>query len=147
MSPEPEIILNLWYVRDDKGMIYSLRARAYVGFGSDHEKLAVLRQFALSDYLIAQPFSIPERFHMTVTEAGVKRRLPVTHISQVELAGSRVDLFEEAIVELEKQMPIQTKLTIGSRPLVCITPLLGDDEGGIEPRFTETAGLDRKTGV
>ena len=38
-----EIILNLWYVIDDEGLIYSLRARCYVHSGTDEEKLAFLR--------------------------------------------------------------------------------------------------------
>ena len=33
-----EIILNLWYVIDDDGLIYSLRARCYVHSGTDEEK-------------------------------------------------------------------------------------------------------------
>ena len=28
MSSDQEVILNLWYVRDEEGIIYSLRARA-----------------------------------------------------------------------------------------------------------------------
>ena len=61
-----EIILNLWYVHDNNGFIYSLRARCYVGSGADDEKLTLLRRFAQTDYLIAQPFPIPERFHTTI---------------------------------------------------------------------------------
>ncbi len=34
-----EVILNLWYVRDEEGIIYSLRAKAYVADGSDEEKI------------------------------------------------------------------------------------------------------------
>ena len=34
-----EVIMNLWYVRDGEGIIYSLRAKAYVAVGSDEEKL------------------------------------------------------------------------------------------------------------
>lgn len=47
-----EIILNLRYVHDDNGFIYSLRARCYVGSGADDEKLALLRRFAQTDCLI-----------------------------------------------------------------------------------------------
>jgi len=57
---EPEIILNLWFVRDHRGLLYSLRARCYVATGSDEEKLAFLRGFATQDYLIAQEFPLPE---------------------------------------------------------------------------------------
>ena len=35
-------------------------------------------------------------------------------------------MFEEVFVELEKQL--QTKLSIGPNPLVCITPVVGDNE-------------------
>lgn len=73
---EPEIILNLWYVHDEAGIIYSLRARAYVGFGSDKEKLALLQSHALVDYLIATPFPVPGRFHTTVIEVEGSRKCP-----------------------------------------------------------------------
>ncbi len=61
---DPEIILNLWYVVDDLGYIYSLRARAYLGSGSDDEKLAMLQKYAKTDYLIAKAFPIPKQFHI-----------------------------------------------------------------------------------
>ena len=34
---QPEICLNLWYVRDEEGFIYSLRAQAYFLEGSDDD--------------------------------------------------------------------------------------------------------------
>jgi len=37
-----EVIVNLWYVRDEEGVIYSLRVKAYVGAGSDAEKLKLV---------------------------------------------------------------------------------------------------------
>ena len=61
---QPEIILNLWYVCDEWGFIYSLRARAYIGMGSDEEKLAMLQKFAQVDYLIARIFTIPAKFRI-----------------------------------------------------------------------------------
>ena len=131
-----EIILNLWYIYDDTGHIYSLRARCYVGSDSDEEKLALLRQFAPVDYLIAQPFPIPERFHTTFVEGDTKKKLPVIHITSVEPLGGHEVLFEEAFVELEKQLPAQTRLKIGQQPLLCITPLMIDDSGEIKPHFS-----------
>ena len=76
-----EIILNLWYIHDDQGLIYSVRARAYVGIGTEEEKLAMLQQFANWDYLIAKPFPIPERFHTTLVEGDEQQRMPVAHVS------------------------------------------------------------------
>lgn len=129
----PEIILNLWYVYDDSGTIYSLRGRCYIGSGSDEEKLALLRRFAPTDYLIAQPFPVPERLHTTfVTEDGT-RKLPVIGTGPVERMGGPGMLFEEVFVELEKQLPAQTRLSIGRDPMICITPLLGSEDGNLSP--------------
>lgn len=66
----PEIILNLWFVQDEDGIIYSLRARAYVGQGSDDQKLDFLRSCATVDYLIARVFPIPSAFHFRFGHTG-----------------------------------------------------------------------------
>lgn len=137
-----EIILNVWYIYDDSGFIYSLRARCYVGSGSDEEKLALLRQFATTDYLIAQPFPVPKRFHTTlVRDGGVQEKVPVVHLSDIEALGGPQVLFEEAFVALEKQLPAQTNRTIGQQPLLCMTPLIGGDDGEIKPGFTKRGKL------
>jgi hypothetical protein len=137
-----EIILNLWYVYDDTGHIYSLRARCYVSAGNDQEKLALLQRFAQIDYLIAQPFPIPERFHTTFVQGNKPQKLPVIHLTSVETFGGPVVLFEEAFVALERQLPAQTNLSIGQRPLVCITPLLAGDKGEIRPNFRSRSRFD-----
>lgn len=131
----PEIIINLWYVFDDLGMIYSLRARAYVGTGTDQQKLEMLQRLATIDYLIAQPFSIPERFHTVVTQGGKETKLAVAPMRVVKLLGGPEILFADVYGELEKQLPTQTKLSVGQRPLVCVTPLFGDGKGNIYPKF------------
>lgn len=130
-----EIILNLWYVHDDTGHIYSLRARCYVGSGDDESKLASLRRFAQVDYLIAQPFPVPERFHTTIVEGNSHTKLPVVHLTSIEPLGGPQVLFEEAFVALEQLLPAQTDLSIGQQPLLCITPLLAGDDGQIKPNF------------
>ena len=130
MAGEPEIILNLWYVYDDLGMIYSLRARCYVATGPDEEKLALLQRFAATDYLIASSFPVPERFHTTIiTECG-QQKYAVAGKAALDVTGGVQVLFEDAFAELEKAFPATTKLTIGRSPLVCITPLLGNDDSG-----------------
>jgi hypothetical protein len=129
----PEIILNLWYVVDDLGMIYSLRARCYVRSGSDEEKLAFLQSCAETDFLIAQPFPVPERLHTTVIEGDEHKKMAVASHSALVASGGVGLLFEEVYQEMEKQLPAQTKLSIGRDPLVCITPLLGDEHGIMRP--------------
>jgi hypothetical protein len=134
-----ELILNLWYVYDDTGHVYSLRARCYVGSGDDEEKLALLRRFAQIDYLIAQPFPVPERFHTTIIEGDTQKKVPVVHLTSVEPFGGPQVLFEDAFIELERQLPAQTNLSIGQQPLLCITPLLADEHGNIKPSFKSRA--------
>ena len=146
---KPEIILNLWYVQDTNDVIYSLRARAYVGTGTDEEKLTLLRQFAHTDYLIATPFPIPKRFHFQAahladTFNGISeptKQMPVTHKLIIDPLDKSNTLFEDAIKELESGLPAETRLEIPKAPLVCITPLMTNEDGDIVPFFTKTKRL------
>lgn len=136
---EPEIIFNLWYVHDDQGFIYSLRARAYLGVGPESEKLALLKACADVDYLIAEPFPVPERFFAEVSSQ--HERLPVAHVAIMKIPGQKIALWEDAIQQLEARLPSQTSLNIPKSPIVCITPLLGDDKGNILPDYREIEQL------
>jgi hypothetical protein len=136
-----EVILNLWYVVDDLGMIYSLRARCYVYSGTDEEKLAFLQSCAETDFLVAQPFPIPERLHATVVEGNNRQKMPVASHSALQATDGVGVLFEEVFEQMEKQLPAQTKLSAGRDPLVCITPLLGDGHGNMRPLTTNTGRL------
>lgn len=128
-----EIILNLWYLTDDLGLIYSLRARCYVHNGTDEEKLAFLRSYAETDYLIAQPFPIPEWAHTTIDEGEISQQIPVAPYVGLRASGDFGKLLEEVYQTMQSQLPAQTKLNIGQDPLVCITPLLGDEDGNMLP--------------
>jgi hypothetical protein len=128
-----EIILNLWYVYDALGMIYSLRARCYIGSGSEEEKRALLRRFAPSDYLIAQPFPIPDEFHTTFASEEGQRKLGIVPKEFVNFSEGASIIFEQVYCEMEKQLPAQTQLSIGQFPLVCITPLIADEDCKLTP--------------
>lgn len=128
-----EITLNLWYVVDDLGVIYSLRARTYVGRGSKEEKLRQLQDLASVDYLIASIYPIPGKYHTQIDG----QRMPVFLKAALDHMNT-VELFEEAITDLQSKLPAQTPLDIPDNPLVCITPLLGNDADNIRPFFTET---------
>jgi hypothetical protein len=134
MTSDAEIILNLWYVYDDLGMIYSLRARCYVRSGTDDEKLAFLSSLAETDYMVAQMFPVPERFHTTFIEGEERRKMAVVGRDSLAPLGGEQILFEDAFQQLEKELPATTKLSIGRDPLVCITPLLADDNGKLYPQ-------------
>jgi len=141
MNSEPEIILNLWYLYDDLGMIYKLLARPYVRNGTDEEKLAFLRGLATTDYMLAQWFPVPERFHTTFVVGEETRKMDVIGLDSVELRGGFQALFEDAYQQIEKDLPAATKLRIPREPLVCITPLFVDDNGGFHPKTDKTERL------
>jgi hypothetical protein len=130
-----EVILNLWYVRDEEGLIYSLRVRAYVAEGSEEDKLTFLQERARLDYLIADPFPIPEPFHLEVRSGDEVQVLPVAHVMMLQDMSSPVALFEEAIKDLESRMPGQSGIGVPEDPLVCTTALTQNGEGVIEPRI------------
>src|SRR5688572_18989809 len=94
-----EVAVNLWYVTDEQGVVYSLRAKAYVVVGSDEEKLRFLQERALLDYLVARPFEIPARFHLRVTQGRSERKMPVAHVSMLTTMDSPIVLFEDALTE------------------------------------------------
>lgn len=130
---EQEIILNLWYVIDDDGLIYSLRARCYVHSGTDDEKLAFLQSLAEIDYLIATPFPIPEEFHVAMDYGDREEKLPMATYKGLRETGHFPLLFEKVYDAMQGQLPAPTKLSIGQSPIVCITPLRGDEDGNMSP--------------
>jgi hypothetical protein len=130
-----EVVVNLWYVKDENDIIYSLRAKAYVCDGSDEEKIAFLQKRAGLDYLIAQPFQIPKQYHITIGAGRDAKRMPVAHVTAVEAMGGMIVLFEDALKSLESRMPVQSDIGIPNPPLVCLTPLMQNRDGKIEPCF------------
>jgi hypothetical protein len=110
-----------------------VRNDCYVAIGTEEEKLALLRQFAVMDYRVASVFPLPGRFHTTFHSSKGNYKLPVIGIDSLDLLGGVHVLFEDAFVALENAFPATTKLTIGPTPLVCITPLLGNEEGELIP--------------
>ena len=134
-----EIIFNLWYVFDeDDGLIYSLRAKPYAQDGDDEQRLKFLQSRAQKDYLIAQPFPISDSYSMNIMEGCREKKMPVFPVNQLDMYGGpvkTVDLYEEVFRKIEKQLPAQTKLKISQNPLICTTPLLGDNAGNLEPKI------------
>ena len=130
-----EVIMNLWYIRDEEGIIYSLRAKAYVAADSDEEKLKFLQERASLDYLIAEPFEAPARFHMTIGDGSGAKRIPVGHVSMLQTLDSPIALFEDAIKAIESRFPAQSKISVPEDSLVCTTPLMQSADGVIEPRI------------
>ena len=64
----------------------------------------------------------------------VPKKYPITNTSVLAGLNNQVDLFEDAIKALESEFPAQTKLEIPRDPVVCITPLFGDENHEPVPR-------------
>jgi hypothetical protein len=118
-------------VQDEDGIIYSLRATAYVGQGSDDEKLDFLKNCATVDYLVTPVFPIPGAFHIRV--GGTGQSQPVAYRPALAAPASPIAVFEEAVKALNDDLPAQTDLQIPACPLVYMTNLIGDERGNIRP--------------
>ncbi len=132
-----EVVVNLWYVINDEGLIYSLRAKVYVVKGSDEEKLKFLQQRASLDYLIAEPFEIPKRFHIRIGTGPRSEIMPIAHLASLEVLSSPIALFEDALKVIEGRFPSQSQIDIPQEPLVCTTPLMQNEHKAIEPQFSK----------
>jgi len=131
-----EVALNLWYVVDGDGVIYSLRVKAYAVDGSDEDKLAFLRSRADHDYLIAEPFEIPKRFHVTFQAETRSQKMPVAIISMLDTLDSPIALFKDAIRAIEARFPDQSDISVPDDPLFCMTALMQGADGTIEPKIS-----------
>ena len=141
-----EIIVNFWYVCDEQ-WIYHVRAKPYVCDGTEAEKLAFLQSRASLDYLIALPFDVPEVCYPVIDETsqdqqniqwsaelktGENRPLEVGVMRLAyELPEYRNLLLEQAFKKLGDSIPEQTQQTIPDEPLMCITPVMTNDDGEI----------------
>jgi transcription initiation factor IIF auxiliary subunit len=134
-----EIVLNLWFVQDEDNIIYSLRVKAYVVKGTDEEKIAFLHERAMLDYLIAEPFQIPERFHTIIQDNNTSTKMPVVYKYSLTTPDNPVPitLFEDAIKKIEERFPYQSSIGIPKNLLVVSTPLMQNEDGKIEPFYTD----------
>ena len=118
------VILNLWYVVDQGGAVSSLRARAYIGTGSDADDLAVLHGGRHTDYPIGREFPVPERFCPGEGAA------PASVLDELK---DRQDLFEDAVEQIRAGIPEGGGPGLGEKPFACVTALSRDGLGRVMP--------------
>jgi hypothetical protein len=134
LSDGAEIVANFWYLIDEEGFIYSLRIKLYVCDGTEDEKLTFLKSRAYCDYLIARPFSIPDRFGTRfVGNDGTETKFPVIHHRGAVVLGGVDHLFWDGVDQMQRDLPAQTRLTISQSPCVKVTALVQDANGNIVP--------------
>ena len=76
-------------------------------------KTRVLQSVAGTDFLIAQSFPIPERFHTTIHNGELSDKVPMATYHGIRATIPFFALFEDVLLEMEKQIPKQTKFRIG----------------------------------
>ena len=124
-----EVVFNLWYVLDDKGIVYFLLGRSYPGIGSDEENLAMLLSHAATDHRVAQYFPLPDRIKTTIVTDRSRREIPVIHYSSLASLGGPEILFREVVLLLQAQVHAMSGLALNDDPVVCISPLFLDVDG------------------
>ena len=139
-----ELVVNLWaiYVAST-GFVYSVAGRAYNVFGSDKEKLLLLKSLSATDYITAKRYSLPERFIISFTDGTTKAG--VTFLNAIY--DSNAQIFEDVFKAIESELPPipnyssltceYTQLKLPENPL-CVTTVLYEDEiGRIRPIITD----------
>lgn len=127
----PEIIVNLWYIiHKSTGLIFTLAGRTYHATGSDDDKTALLKRLAVSDYLLATQYSVPDRFNVDGLDGCT---------TPIELDDPETTLFEEVYAGLESELagtmtlaPIDS-LKIPENPLYVMTALVEGADGTLRP--------------
>lgn len=95
----------------------------------------MLQPLAETDYQIAQQFEIPERFHTKIVEGEDSKIMPVVPKSYLDLLDSRIALFEDAIKQMNNELPASTALDIPQSPMVVVTPFSVDEHGVLRPNY------------
>ena len=139
-----ELVVNLWAIYDSStGFVYSVAGKVYNTFGSDKEKLLLLKSLSATDYITAKRYPLPERFVVSFTDGTTKAG--VTSLNVIYDLNAQV--FEEVFKAIELELPSipnyssltcdYTQLKLPENPL-CVTTFLYEDEfGRIRPIITD----------
>ena len=139
-----ELVVNLWAIYDSStGFVYSVAGKVYNTFGSDKEKLLLLKSLSATDYITAKRYPLPERFVVSFTDGTTKAG--VTSLNVIYDLNAQV--FEEVFKAIELELPSipnyssltcdYTQLKLPENPL-CVTTVLYEDEfGRIRPIITD----------
>lgn len=139
-----ELIINLWAFYDaSAGLVYGLAGRVYNALGTDSDKLAILKQLSVSDYITAKRYELPKRFQVSYADGTVK-----TGVANLNVVNDpNAQMFEDMFKNLEADLPPlpdfsiddyrETKQKIPTDPLCVVTVLYEDEQGHMRPIVTE----------
>ncbi|HPX62181.1 MAG TPA: hypothetical protein PLN25_10500 [Deltaproteobacteria bacterium] len=139
-----EIIMNLWCIYDQQDeVIYGVAGRTYYASGTDEEKTALLKQLALTDFMLATRMPVPESFSVEVDGELTTGLCPLS-----ELHNSSTTLFKELINELQYELVLRHNVNIAGNtpddaikipdnPLFLVSALVEDEDGKISALMVE----------
>ena len=136
----PELVVNLWYVVEERqGLVYALAGKAYALYGSDEEKLELLRRLAATDYWTAKFVPVPERFHVVAPDGQAAGATTVsvvnTYMDSVfaEVLASFGDTLVGPIRIAGGEVKLR-RLRLPEEPLCVLTALVDDGGADLRPR-------------
>lgn len=119
-----EIILNLWYLTDENGFIFSLKAKPYVHVGDDSSKTSFLKERANYDFEVAKDYFLDEKMKFVSPHGEL-------NVAPVNLLSSEVginQLYGRVFDEIDRELSSLSNLKLPESPLYVLTALyLSDD--------------------
>lgn len=114
-----EIILNLWYLTDENGLIFSLKAKPYVHLGDDKSKTEFLKERASFDFEVAKDYFLSENTKF-VSPHGT---LNVAPVSLLNSAVGINQIYGGIFDQIDKELSQLSNLRLPENPLYVITAL------------------------
>jgi hypothetical protein len=125
---QPELIFNLWYVHNDRGIILCLIIREYIVSGTDQEKLNILKERGKYDWICSRIFDVPEKYHVTSFTPEGTKIVPFSHTLLLEQTKKGRGLFDEALETIKGWYRIYNNILIHEDSPYYVTPLIIDHE-------------------
>lgn len=137
----PEVVINLWAYSDEYGTILRLAGKTYVMQGTDSEKLALLRQLAVTDFLSASWHKVPANFTIQHAEFGeIKEAAQASMISDPHyheyLFGPLIETLAQSIPEQARNVNGEYqkfRLELPETPLFVSTMVMEYEDGTLVP--------------
>lgn len=140
----PEVVANLWAYTDENGYVLRIAGRGYVLDGDDEMKLAVLRQFAATDFLHAEWSPVPKHFRVVGIDG--EQMEGVAHASMLNDGVSPGRLFGPLLEKLAAGIPEQMRsmhgeyqrfrLKMPDDPLTVTTVIIEREDGTLTPHVS-----------
>ena len=141
----PEVVLNLWAYSDEYGYVQRLAGKAYILDGDDGQKLSLLRQLSMTDFMSAKWFHVPSNFNLNDPDG--KDLKGVAHASLISDPYTNGVLFREVMDSIAHHLPEQLRLIgedyqrylleLPESPLCVTTLVIEKQDGRLVPMISQ----------